>query len=135
MTTENGYVRKTSVTEEHFIGFRRKPTNLAETLTKKGCSDFKYRSMAGREPGSRYQASTLHGKIYTLYQVGDQMNPHYMPGRDDGDIAALLKVNITTRIISGSSDQPLIDARDSLVEHIVDRYRTSAGAFVYVANP
>lgn len=138
MTTVNDTIGKTSVTEEQFIGFQKKPTNLAATLIDEriGYSLFHFKRKGGREPGDRYRKITCNGgSVYVLYQEGDQMNPHHMPGRDYGDIAALVRIEITTGIISGSNDRPLIDARDSLVEHIVDRYSTSAGAFVYVPNP
>jgi hypothetical protein len=131
---ENNENKGGKVTEEQSIGFRRRPTTLAETLKEKGFSPFEFKRKAGREPGSRYRAMTRHGNMYVLYQDGEQMNPHYQPARDDGDIAALVRVEITTGIISGSRDKPLIDARDSLVEHLLETY-SSAGAFFYVPNP
>ncbi len=135
MTNEDNESGKTSVTEEQFIGFQRKPANLGEILGEKEFLPFQYKMKTGREPGIRYRRITQDGgSVYVLYQEGDQMNPHYRPARDDEDIAALVLIDITTGILVGRSDKSLIDACDSLVRHLLETY-SSAGAFVYIPNP
>ena len=137
MTTVNEDQGKRTITEEQYIGFRKKPANLEATLAKQECVPFRYKKNAGREQGDRYRLTNIRtgGGVYVLYQEGEDINPEYSPSRYEGNAAAILKINITTGIISGSSDQPLIDTRDSLVAYVLDMYRASAGAFVYVPQP
>lgn len=137
MTTVNDEQGKRTVTEEQYIGFRRKPANLEATLAKQECLPHTYKKNAGREPGDRYRAIDVRtgGGVYILYQEGENLNPEYSPARHEGNIAAVLKMNITTGIIPGSSDKTLVDMRDTLVAYVLDMYRASAGAFVYLPQP
>ncbi len=136
MTTTNDEQKRTT-TEYQYLGFRKKPAKLEEVLASQSCVSFKYQRNVGREPGKRYRSfdPRTGGSVYVLYQEGENINPDYFPGRYEGNIAAVLKVDITTGIISGLSDQSLVDTRDSLVAYLLDTYRASAGAFVYLPQP
>ncbi|MBI5002922.1 hypothetical protein HZC31_06025 [Candidatus Woesearchaeota archaeon] len=135
MTTTNE--EKKAITEQQYIGFRKKPANLETTLAKQECVPLTHKKNAGREPGSRYRLvdPKTFGIVYVLYQEGASINPDYSPSREEGNIAAVLQINITTGIIPGLSDQPLVDMRDTLVAYVLDMYRASAGAFVYFPQP
>ena len=137
MTTVNDGQGKRAITEEQYIGFRNKPANLEATLAKQECVPFTHKKNAGREPGNRYKAIDVKtgGGVYVLYQEGAGIKPEYSPARYEGNIAAILKVDITTGIIQGSSDRTLVERRDLLVAHVLDTYQVSADAFVYVPQP
>ena len=135
--TTNPEQKTSAVTENEYIGFRKKPANLEATLAKQECVPLRYKKNAGRESGDRYRAIDVRsgGGVYILYQEGAGINPNYSSARHEGNIAAVLKINITTGIIQGSSDKTLVDMRDTLIAYVLDTYRASAGAFVYLPQP
>lgn len=134
MTTIHKEQKNRAVTEEQYIGFRKKPKDLETMLVRKECIPYSFRKSSGREQGSRYKTtdSKTGGCVYLLYQDGEQINPLYSPQRTEGNIEAVLKISITTGIIPGSSDRTLVNLRDTLVTHVLDTYRASAGAFDYI---
>ncbi len=137
MTYENPRAGNSTTTEELYIGFRKKPTTLEAVLVTQECAPLTYKKNAGREPGSRYRMIDVKsgGGVYLLYQEGAGINADFSPARHEGNIAAILRVNITTGIIQGRGDKSLVEMRDSLVAYVLDTYGASAGAFVYFPQP
>ncbi len=134
MTTVNEKQGHRTTTEELYIGFRKRLPNLEAVLAIQNCTPLIYKNNTGREPGNRYRQIDVNsgGGVYLLYQEGIDINATYFPERYEGNIIAVLKLNITTGIISSSNDRSLVDMRDSLVVYLLDTYGASAGAFVYI---
>lgn len=137
MTNGKAHISEGITTEWQYVGFRRVPVTLDMSLREYGCTlrEFK-KGKAWREKGKvyKYTEPTTLGMVTLLYQQGKEMSPDSMPTseyREERDIAALIKIEITTGILSSVSDEPTICARDALVTFLQNTYRTSAGAFFY----
>ena len=135
MTNDNEGIGKRSTTEYQYVGFRTVPDDLEKSLEKCGCEPKKFKKgNTWREKGKRYTCIEPNIYVSLLYQQGEEISPNSMPSKDEGNIAALVKINISTGIIACIPDQPTIDARNALVTFLLDTYRDSAGAFFYSPN-